>query len=151
MTPTRCSPAVCQIERLMKKRRRLSNILLNLDMYERWGGSQDSSMNAELSRAADYSVQNEQARQEIIQLAGRLSPADRRAWAEAHLALLQDFLADCRADGQNTSTEEFVAREESTGWQEVASGTADLVQQNIFYIRYKNELYQQYFGMDYRG
>lgn len=43
----RCPDEIIVMEKMLHRRRELNNILLNLDMYERWGYNNDPAMNKE--------------------------------------------------------------------------------------------------------
>ena len=139
------SAATRKLEKLLLRRKELGSILLNLDMYERWGQGSDPEMNQELKRGPQYGRQTNQIESQIKALSAKAGDEVIREWANAHLALLQEFV-DRMSSQKKRSTEIFVAREEMQGWEKVKKREIAFVRQNVYYIAYDEDLYESYFG-----
>lgn len=130
------------LERLLRRRRELGNNLLNIDMQERWGSD---AQKAEARRdGLKLGAEAREVDAELEALAAatwRAEPDATRAWAAAHVTLLDRFLAETDDDvGRN------VATEERGQWQEVARGERSCVRGNVFYVRFDPALYEELFG-----
>lgn len=142
---------VVALERLLARRRRLSAIALSLDGYLRWGQGTDPGFERE-GRAA-VAEQN-LVTAELAALVASLRRSDPAAvteWAQAHLRLIDAFLADADADagaGPSRSTVIHVAREQRGGWQAVRDGTQDFVAENTYYDHHDPTRYRAEFGFD---
>lgn len=139
--------AVIALERLLVRRYELSRILLDTDAFDRWG--QKDSPEAERIYA-----EGDRARVEYDDLTSRLTalsqetwardPALVRAWAEAHVDLLERFIA-AHPDASD-STSRFVANEELVAWREVAAGTRPFVDENCYYVHVDRARHAEHFG-----
>lgn len=145
----RVPPEIATLEAEARTIREAGAILLNADMFDRWGPKDDVAQREAIEREADGASERRRAAVEAIE---RLVPALREreprlidAWADAHVELLDECLARAQPD----STEAFVARQERDKWAEVRAGTCSRFDQNTFYVRYDRELYRELFGLDY--
>ncbi|MCB1173976.1 MAG: hypothetical protein KDK39_10435 [Leptospiraceae bacterium] len=146
MAVFRCSAAVRAIEKRQRRRFQLGNVLLNLDMYERWGHGSDKKMEAELQKADRYASESVQLEKEIRQKCQKLTGPDRIRWAQAHQQLLQAYIDQLSTQADRAATEIYVAKEEIAAWQALARGEQDYVSQNVYYVHYDQQEYQAYFG-----
>ncbi|MBV6492441.1 MAG: hypothetical protein LDLANPLL_00435 [Turneriella sp.] len=147
MTTTGSSlPETKTLEAMQRKRFELGNILLNLDMYERWGHGSDPAMNLELEKMGVYSAEAEQLEKQITEKVKSLPLEIRKDWAAAHIRLLESFIAKKNADPEKYSTELFVAKEEMDSWHNLAQGKINYVSRNVFYVSYDREEYFSLFG-----
>jgi hypothetical protein len=140
--------AARELERLLLRRHALNNILLNVDMFDRWGPK--SGPEYEQMMADGAQAQGEQ--QEVTRRLAALSvetwqrdPDAIRAWATAHIDLLERFIAGHAGDTQH-DTAVFVAREEIAAWREVAAGARPYVEENVFYVRVDPLRHAEWFG-----
>ncbi len=62
-----------------------------------------------------------------------ISPEAVIAWAEAHVGLLERFIA--AHQGPEYSTSRFVAKEEIAEWKRVVAGEIPFVDENCSYVR----------------
>ena len=134
-----------RLERLLLRRKELGSILLNLDMYERWGHGSDPDMNQEMERAPEYGRQIAKLESQLKVLSSKAKKEVIQEWADAHIALLQEFI-DRMSTQKNRSTHIFVAREEIAGWEQVRRREIPFVRQNVYYISCNPELYAKFFG-----
>jgi hypothetical protein len=135
-----------ELEALAKRIREASNLLLNADMFDRWGPKDDVEQREAIEREAAQAEASrraavEQIERRMTELRAR-DPRPLEAWADAHVELLDEYLGRVAAD----TTEAFVARQEREQWLELRAGTRARVEQNIFYVRYDPALYLQLFG-----
>ena len=140
---------VVALERAAKAIRRASDTLVDADAFDRWGPRNDDAQREAIERDAAEATRERDAA--VAELAARV-PALRRAsptlihaWVDAHVALLDDYLARVAAD----STEASVARKEREQWRELAAGTRDRVRQNGHFVHYDDGLYRELFGFGY--
>lgn len=145
-TPGSCLPETKALEAMQKRRFELGNILLNLDMYDRWGHGSDPAMNLELEKTGAYSAEASELEKQIAVKVASLPAEIRKDWAAAHGKLLQSFIAEKMADPKKNSTELFVAREEADNWQKLAEGKTNYVSRNVFYVSYDRDEYFSLFG-----
>lgn len=146
ITAGSCLPETKALEAMQRKRFELGNILLNLDMYERWGHGSDPAMNLELEKANAYATEAGGLEKQITEKVKSLPMEIRKDWAAAHVKLLESFIAEKSADPKQNSTELFVAREEIDNWRKLAQGKIDYVSRNVFYVSYDREEYFSLFG-----
>ncbi len=140
-----CGRGARALERLLRKRRRLAEKLLNLDMYDRWGNRSVPALNRELLRAEEYGKKLSAVERELEKRSTEAGPEAVREWARAHLALLEDFVSK-RKGRKDQSTALFVARQELEAWRGVEERGTGFVDQNVYYIHYDESLYESYFG-----
>jgi hypothetical protein len=142
----RVPAATAELETWAKQIREAGSMLLNADMFDRWGPKDDVEQREAIEReAAEAGAQRCAAIERIEQRVAELRNRDPRvleAWADAHVELLDDYLCRVAAD----STEAFVAKQERDKWLELRAGTCVRVEQNIYYVRYDRALYEQLFG-----
>ncbi len=140
-------PEAIALERLLIRRKDLAGILLNVDMYDRWGpkdGPEHAQMMAD-GAAAQRDHAAVTAELTALATATRAhSPDAMHAWAEAHIALLQRFIAAHPDPSHDTAR--FVAQEESTAWHKVADGSLPFVDENCFYIHIDPTDHAEWFG-----
>ena len=141
-----CLTETKALEAMQKKRFELGNILLNLDMYDRWGHGSDPAMDLELQKAGAYATEASQLEKQIAEKLASLPPEIRKDWAAAHNKLLESFIAEKMADPKKNSTELFVAREEAENWRKLAEGKLNYVSRNVFYVSYDRDEYFSLFG-----
>ncbi|HEX8792338.1 MAG TPA: hypothetical protein VF765_15395 [Polyangiaceae bacterium] len=132
-------PRLVELERLLVRRYEAGAILLDVDMYDRWGAAHGSP--EEQAEMADRGARANAERQEVSRELAVRSRALRAeapelidAWCDAHEQLLTEFIAS-REDDERQRTEKFVASEERDGWRRVRAGTSDFVEENTFYVR----------------
>jgi hypothetical protein len=144
------------LETLLARKRRSGNVLLNIDMWDRWG-----SAHASAEERARYGAEADAAhreRSEAVQgldaLVARLrveAPDAIVAWADAHDAFLAAFVAglpDGGAPGSTASTARFVAEQERAAWAEVRRGERAWVDENVYYVSIDPDRYRAAFGID---
>lgn len=150
MSDRRVPPAAVELERLLARRRALASGLLSLDMYDRWGARSDEDHRRTRDEMATLDAEQAAVVARLEARVAELRTADPEAvirWAEAHLALLDAFLARAQPD----STEAFVARGERQAWEEVRAGTRARVEENVYFVAPERALYAELFGLDPTG
>ncbi len=136
------SADVSALEKLLARKKELASLLVCLDGYSRWGGGSDEAWaNGARTRAEEHPRVTAQLEKKIAELK-KSRPAAIVQWAEAHVAVLDDFLERVPKDG----TKAFVAREEREQWIDVREGKRDYVEENPVYVHPDPELYQRLFG-----
>lgn len=146
---TRLSVAACGLERLQAERRAIGAELLYLDGYDRWGQPDDREgvwrQQSELGERRRHVVAELERRVRSLRAS---DPSHVIAWAEAHRALLSAYADACRAKepAGEQSTERFVAEGEMEAWAKVASGEADSVDENTYYVSVDASQYEALFG-----
>jgi len=139
-------PEVHALERLLVRRRRLGEVLLSADVYERWGDAADTAFE---QRAVEAQAEHEAVTRELEALAATTrttNPAATHAWAEAHIEFLTAFIQTVVDD-----TAVFVAEQECEQWGEVAAGERFFVEENVYYIQPESALYERVFGFPLPG
>lgn len=136
------------LETLLARIRRSGGVLLNVDMWERWGaGHASDDERARVAADAEAAAQDRrEAARGLDALVARLrveAPDAVAAWADAHDALLAAFLEGC-AD----STGRFVAEQERAAWAEVRRGERAWVEENVFYVSIDPARYRALLGID---
>jgi hypothetical protein len=135
------------LERLLVRRKELASVLLNVDMFDRWGpkdGAAHARMMADGAAAQRDHAEVTAALTALATATRARSPEVTRAWAEAHIALLQRFIAS--HPGASDDTARFVAQEESNAWLQVAQGDLPFVDENCFYIHIDPADHAEWFG-----
>ncbi len=132
------------LERLLRKRHALGNTLLNVDMFERWGPKEGPEFDVMVADGIAARRDHAVVTAELTALAAE-SPETLRAWADAHVQLLEQFVATHSSDASQ-DTAVFVAREEIAGWRDVAAGSRAYVDENVFYVRVDADLHRALFG-----
>lgn len=139
-----------ELERLLLRLREQNMMSLDLEMYERWGTSDPADVDR---RATEMGyVPGERGR--IVQaLTDRVcalrasSPRAIERWADAHVALLDDFVRRTEGDGQGSAgTGRFVAGQEREQWLEVRRGARAYVEENTVYVHVDQALHEVLFG-----
>ncbi len=140
-------PEALALERLLIRRKELAGNLLNVDMYDRWGPKDGPEHAQMMADGATAQREHAAVTAELTALATATrarAPDAMRAWADAHLALLQRFI-DTHPDASD-DTARFVARQESTAWHKVASGDLPFVDENCYYIHIDPAHHAELFG-----
>jgi hypothetical protein len=146
------SPRVQELETLLRTIRHAGNVLLNIDMWDRWG-SQHASEEEKAQYGADAGeamTTQARAKGELERLVTRTrseAPTEIEAWADAHDKFLAAFIADCTKEGKD-ETAAFVARGEREQWAQVRSGTLLYVDENVYYVTIDPVRYRELFGID---
>jgi hypothetical protein len=141
-------PEAIALERLLARRRELSNILLNVEMFDRWGPKDGPEAERIFAEGAAAQAEMSEVTAKLEALSRETWARDPelvRAWAEAHRALLESFVATY-ADDPARSTGCFVAREELETWREVAEGKRPYVDENCYYVSVDPERHEALFG-----
>lgn len=140
--------AAIALERLLVRRRELAVILLNADMFDRWGPKEgpecDAMMAAGAAAQKEHAEVTVQLRAQAI-ATGADEPDAVRAWAVAHVDLLERFIKAC-ADDPDLRTSGGVAADELRGWREVATGASPFVDENCYYVRVDPAEHARWFG-----
>jgi hypothetical protein len=131
------------LELLRLQIRRAQGDALYLDAYDRWGNPGDreelEAQLGEVSTRRSVALRELTARIEALREAGRHEVIE--AWASAHVALLDHFLA---------KTTDSVARSVASGererWEAMARGEAGIVEENVFYVSDDRALHASLFG-----
>lgn len=142
-----------ELETLLGKIRIAGGILLNYDMWERWGAAHASpeeraKMDAEFSVASRDHGAAKIALETLVIATRADAPAELATWAELHDLCLAAFLDDCTARGESEGTAAFVARGERAQWAEVRAGARSFVDENHYYVTMNAERYRRLFGLD---
>lgn len=140
------------LETLLARIRRAGGVLLNVDMWDRWGSANASDEEKARVAADSLAAQRErsEAEQALAALVARLrveAPDALVAWADAHDAFLAAFIEGC-PEGSHASTARFVAGKEREAWAEVRSGKRAWVEENVFYVTIDRDRYRALFGID---
>jgi ribosomal protein S18 acetylase RimI-like enzyme len=140
-------PDLSDLERRLFVLRGALEILLDFDMYDRYGAQHDSEEGrAEHAAVATRaSHDHERVTRELSDLVARIRLEDTTKiarWAELHVAYLRSlpFVAD--------STEAFVRDEECAAWSAVARGEQAFVKENVFYVKIDPARYAKIFGFE---
>lgn len=140
--------AAIELERWMARRRTIESRLLTLDGYRRWGARTEED---HATAAAEESVLGMELREGDAALTRRVEalrvedPGAIARWCEAHVALLDHYLA-MLGDDEAKRTERFVAEGERREWQEVLAGERGFADENVYYVRFDPALYEALFG-----
>jgi hypothetical protein len=137
------------LEQLLARIRNAGMVELNHDLWERGGAAsasdeQRARMNAELAEAMRARSEATAALEALVAATRAEAPAEVAAWADAHVAYLDAFLAKCDAECVAAS----VAIGERAQWAEVRAGTRAFVAENLFYVPLDAERYRTLFGID---
>lgn len=139
----------CALERLLRRRHTLGGMLLNADMFDRWGPKEGPEFDAMAVESAAAGREHETV---TAQLAARVAetraraPESVRAWANAHVELLERFVATYTSE-PTYATNVFVARQEADQWREVAEGKRAFVEENVFYVHVDADQHAEFFGV----
>ena len=135
-------PQIRALEQLLARKKQLTSLGVSLDGYHRWGNGGDPEFEA---RATRELAELPEVKQKLAAMVGDLKASDPQIlveWADAHLALLEDYLERV----PEKSTEAFVAREERTKWRKVRAGKLDYVEENPVYVKPDPDVYERLFG-----
>ncbi len=144
---------VMEMEGMMARRRLVSAWLLNLDGYERWGNASPEDMDRAWKDSGISPGEDEALDRQIAAALGALrkdDPEAVRAWAHAHVRLLEGFMGDLEVAG-STGTQRFVAAGERAQWLEVAEDGRDHVQENTYYVQVSRARHEAIFGFALPG
>ena len=138
------------LERLLLRRHTLGNILLNVDMFDRWGPKSGPERDAMMADGEGAQREHEEVTRGLAALSTETWLRDRevgRAWAGAHTDLLEHFIAGLIASGDaSRDTALYVARQELAAWAEVASGARPYVEENVYYVQVDRARHAEHFG-----
>lgn len=140
--------AAIELERLLRRRKELCNILVNVDGFDRWGPKDG----AEAARIYAEGAAAQKEHDEVSRLLAARSaelwqrePDTIRAWAAAHVDLLERFVA-AHAGDPSADTARFVAKQELGKWAEVARGALAYVDENCAYVSVDRARHAELFG-----
>ena len=141
-------PDVQALESLLARKRVAGAVLLDHDMWDRYGSQHAASEEAAERTARAATAEREHAAtvhklEALVEKLRATNPAAISAWAAAHEQLLVAFLAATTDD-----TARLVATGEQAAWAEVARGERAFVDENYFYIKFDRALYRELFGFD---
>jgi hypothetical protein len=139
--------AAVALERLLVRRFELAQVLLNVDMFDRWGPQDGPERDRMMEEGGRARVEHDAVTAQLAALSAetwRRDPAAVRAWAEAHIELLERFIAT--HPDESDSTARFVAGEEIAGWREVAAGARPYVDENCYYVQIDRVRHAELFG-----
>jgi hypothetical protein len=144
---------VRELETWMKRIRDAKNVLLNVDMWERWGAAhaeaeERATMATSAAEATRQLGEATAALETLVATTRAEAPAALAAWVDAHDAYLAAFLDECASQGESADTAAFVARNERVAWEEVRAGARAFVDENGFYVTTSAERYRRLFGID---
>lgn len=151
-------PDVKALETLLTRKRNAGSMLLDQDMWERWG-AQHASDDERAARNASAAAADEEHRACVEALERAVAglrttnPAVVAAWADAHDELLRGFIARNEVEAKANSssmaaTGVFVAGQEREGWSKVKRAELAFVDQNFFYISIDAADYARIFGFE---
>lgn len=130
------------LERLLVRRRAMTNALVYADAFERWGpreGPEFERMSAEISTAMR---EHAEVTRELERSAQESARAVVAAWAEAHVVLLE-HVASTTADEDVQRTARRLIEE----WRKVARGELDYVDESGGIVEVDAAQYAGYFGL----
>jgi hypothetical protein len=141
-------PDVQALESLLARKREAGAVLLEHDMWDRYGSQHATSEEIAERTARAETAQREHAAtihkvEALVEKLRGTNPGAITAWAVAHEQLLAAFLATTTDD-----TARFVATGERAAWAEVARGERSFVDENYFYIKFDPARYRELFGFD---
>lgn len=142
---------IADLESIKKEIRSTGGVLLGLDMEDRWGAKDEESAKA---RERDFQLYDQKIAGLRNKLAGMVkqlrteNKALLEQWADAHITLLNDFIARKQTDPEKYRTELYVAREEIGKWTAFRKGEINDVDQNFFYVHYEPTLFRKLFGIE---
>lgn len=142
----RVPDAACELERRLLRRRAIDRELLTLDAFSRWGPRDEAKQadaRAEGARLADEERAIDAELEARVKQLRTEDPAAVEAWASAHQRLLDHFLEGLT---EAQRTERSVAEKERAAWGRVARGKKALVDQNTYFVRYDEALFEALFG-----
>jgi hypothetical protein len=142
-----------ELDTLLGKIREAANVMLNIDMWDRWGSSTASDAEradkaADLATATRDQDAAKSALEALVTRTRAEAPHEIEAWADAHDAYLAAFVTDCTTKGEADGTAAFVAAQERAAWAEVRAGTRAFVDENAFYVTIDAGRYRELFGLD---
>jgi ribosomal protein S18 acetylase RimI-like enzyme len=140
-------PDLRDLERLVFALRDTLGILLNYDMYDRYGAQHDSDEGRAEHAAVATRAQRDHERltRELSDLVARIRCDDAAKivqWAELHVTYLRELPFDA------SSTEASVRDEECAAWSAVARGESAFVKENVFYVKIDPTRYAKIFGFE---
>jgi hypothetical protein len=129
------SDVVSSLERLLIRRRRVGAELVYLDGFDRWGPKSGPEFDANMKAAGELFAERSRVTTELRTLSDTTRatcPDAVIAWAEAHIGLLERFIASHQ--GPEHSTNRFVADGEIAEWKRVKAGEIPFVDENCSYV-----------------
>jgi hypothetical protein len=141
------SASLRALERLLVQRKTLAGQMLYFDGFDRWGPKSGPEYDQMLSDATRINAESTRVTAELTALATRLqteAPETMRAWAQAHIALLERFIEANPSEAAGTGR--FVASGEIAAWREVEHGERLFVEENCFYIHIDPLAHHEFFG-----
>lgn len=144
-----CGPTACALQKDLMQIHALAGSLLSRDAYDRWSHAPPEKKEENLAAMAREDREIRALREQLSQRVEQLRENEPEAvaeWAAAHIALLEDFIAEKSADKEKNGTEIYVAEGELAEWRKLKNGEVSFVEQNVFYVHYDEKLYRSYFG-----
>jgi hypothetical protein len=140
--------AALALERLLVRRRAAAGLLVYADAFERWGPKEGPEVDQMIADAAAAQREHEQITGELTARAQETWASDREsmvAWANAHVDLLERFIA-VHAGDEAQSTARFLAQREMDEWRKVARGELAYVDETAAHVDVDAAQYAAYFG-----
>lgn len=149
------SKRVQELEALLKTIRDAGSVLLNIDMWDRWGSQHASEeekaqYNADGGAAIATKATAQRDLEALVTRTRAEAPAEVATWADLHVQFLDAFIADTDKEGKDAraDTAIFVAKGERDEWAKVKAGELAFVDENVFYISIDRDRYRALFGID---
>lgn len=147
------SDQVRQLETHLAELRVAGAFLLDQDTWERFGRAHASDQEiAERTHRERHMIERRDASiaalDALVPTLRETDPQAIIAWAEAHLALLDHFIATTTTQAAPDAVAVGVAKQERAGWDAVKRGEQPYVDGNSFFIRFDRELYRALFDLD---
>lgn len=136
------------LEKLLLRRKELCSILVNVDAYDRWGPQEGPERDQIFADGAAAQKEHDEVSQQLAARSAELwqrEPDTIRAWAEAHVDLLERYRA-AHAGDPSDDTACFVAKEELGKWREVGRGELGYVDENCAYVSVDRARHGEWFG-----
>ena len=149
------SKRVQELETLLKTIRDAGSVMLNIDMWDRWGSQHASEeekaqYNADGAAALSTKANAQTELEALVKRTRAEAPAEIAAWCDLHDQFLAAFIADTakEANDERADTAVFVAKGEREAWAKVKAGELAFVDENVFYVSIDRARYRELFGID---
>ncbi len=130
------------LERLLVRRRELTSALVYADAFEHWGPREGPEFERMTQEIAAATREHADLTSELERTVRESEGAVVRAWAEAHIDLLQRA-ASATAD----EDVQRAAQRQIEGWTKVARGELDYVDESSARVEVDTVRYAEHFGV----
>jgi DNA integrity scanning protein DisA with diadenylate cyclase activity len=117
---------ISDLEKIKTEIRKVSKLLLNLDMEDRWGSKDLMSLERREKDFEKMGKNLEKLESTLLKKVERLrieNPELLKEWAEAHIYLLKEFISRHKHNRAKFAVEISQAKYEMNDWKQFAKGT----------------------------